>query len=168
MLPSASSKHVSDLCKLRITKEYKSIVANPIPNVEVVYHKNDNLCWYCRIYDLGEAEHQYGEYIFNIKLSKKYPFEPPDFYILTPNARFSINTKICFSNSKFHKEEWSPIWTLKTLIMGFLSLFLEKETVGIGHLKPISLLEKQELALASKTFNQTHLSEIMHLFPSSL
>jgi ubiquitin-conjugating enzyme E2 J2 len=104
-----------------------------------------------------------GEYIFNIKMSPNYPFDPPEFYFLTPNGRFDINKKLCFSNSSFHKESWSPMWTITTIILGFLSFFLEKTSSGIGHLTT-DTSEKISYAASSSDYNRTNLSKLINLF----
>ena len=75
-----------------------------------------------------------------------------------------INKKLCFSNSSYHMESWSPMWNLKTIILGFFSFFLEKESTGIGHLSNISKDEKVKLANNSKLYNLEKLSNINNLF----
>ncbi len=92
-----------------------------------------------------------------IQLSPRYPLAPPDFYFLTPNGRFEINKKLCFSNSSFHGETWSPIWNIRTIVLGFLSFFLEEDTKGVGHL--ITAKEvKEEYARTSKHYNDANLA----------
>lgn len=157
---SASQKHIRDR---RVIKEYTTIQENPLPNVKVVQEINDNLNWYCLLYDIAEEEYAGGEYIVNIKLSKEYPFTAPDFYILTPNGRFDTHKKLCFSNSSYHQESWSPVWNMKTIILGFLSFFLEKQSAGIGHIDT-SKEVKMSLALASSAYNLEKNSHIMELF----
>ena len=98
-------------------------------------------------------------------MSPNYPFDPPEFYFLTPNGRFDINKKLCFSNSSYHKEEWSPMWTIKTIILGFLSFFLERKSSGIGHLTT-DLSEKLKYADRSIEFNNTKLKKLIDLFVS--
>ena len=110
-----------------------------------------------------EEEYKNGQYIFNIKMSPNYPFDPPEFYFLTPNGRFDINKKLCFSNSSYHKESWSPLWTIKTIILGFLSFFLEKKSSGIGHLIA-SIDEKKIFAEKSQEYNKTNLKKYLDLF----
>jgi ubiquitin-conjugating enzyme E2 J2 len=151
------------VCQKRINKEYTDLIENPLPNIKICHDINDILNWYCLIYDLTDEEYLGGQYIFNIKLSLKYPFEPPDFFFLTPNGRFDINKKLCFSNSSYHKESWSPMWTIKTIILGFLSFFLEKSSSGIGHIKTTSEL-KTVLASESIKYNKDNLTKILDLF----
>eukprot|EP01031_Cornospumella_fuschlensis_P025089 gene25089-30303_t len=148
------------MCQRRVMKEQKDIMDNPLPNIRIAVDPEDRLNWYCMIYNLTDPQYQGGEYIFNIKLSARYPFEPPDFFFLTPNGRFEINKKLCFSNSSYHKESWSPIWTLKTIILGFLSFFLENSSRGIGHLTT-SASDKHALAAQSISFNETRLTAVL-------
>ena len=151
------------ICKKRIQKEYDELKLNPLPNIKIAYDTNNLLDWYCMIYDLNEEEYKNGQYIFNIKMSPNYPFDPPEFYFLTPNGRFDIDKKLCFSNSSYHKESWSPLWTIKTIILGFLSFFLEKKSSGIGHLVA-SIDEKIIFAEKSQEYNKTKLKKYLDLF----
>ena len=151
------------ICKKRIQKEYDELKLNPLPNIKIAYDTNNLLDWYCMIYDLNEEEYKNGQYIFNIKMSPNYPFDPPEFYFLTPNGRFDIDKKLCFSNSSYHKESWSPLWTIKTIILGFLSFFLEKKSSGIGHLAA-SIDEKKIFAEKSQEYNKTKLKKYLDLF----
>ena len=151
------------ICKKRIQKEYDELKLNPLPNIKITYDINNLLDWYCMIYDLNEEEYKNGQYIFNIKMSPNYPFDPPEFYFLTPNGRFDIDKKLCFSNSSYHKESWSPLWTIKTIILGFLSFFLEKKSSGVGHLT-LSIDEKIIFAEKSQEYNKTKLKKYLDLF----
>jgi ubiquitin-protein ligase len=157
------SSQETALCQRRVVKELAEIINNPITNVRVACDRNDNLNWHCLIYGLTEVGFVNGEYLFNIKLSARYPFEPPDFTFLTPNGRFEVNKKLCFSNSGYHKEEWSPIWTIKTIILGFLSFFLEKTSSGIGHLTTTPEM-KTDFANKSIAYNRQNFPVVMALF----
>jgi len=158
-----SLKEPSIVCKKRIEKEYTDLSNTPLPNIKIAHNPTNLLNWYCLIYDLNEPGFTTGEYIFNIKMSPNYPFEPPEFYFLTPNGRFDINKKLCFSNSSYHIETWSPLWTIKTIILGFLSFYLEKTSSGIGHLNS-TIEEKNKFANLSKNYNETKLKHILELF----
>ena len=151
------------ICKKRIQKEYDELRLNSLPNIKIAHDTNNLLDWYCMIYDLNELEYKNGQYIFNIKMSPNYPFDPPEFYFLTPNGRFDIDKKLCFSNSSYHKESWSPLWTIKTIILGFLSFFLEKKSSGVGHLV-LSIDEKIIFAEKSQEYNKTILKKYLDLF----
>jgi ubiquitin-protein ligase len=150
------------ICRRRVLKEYDDIIRNTPPNILVALSPEDQLNWYCMIHDLQEQCYVGGEYIFQIRLSPRYPFEPPDFYMLTPNGRFETGRKLCFSNSSMHAESWSPMWTIRTMIMGFVSFFLDATSSGAGHLN-MSPEAKKNFADASKQFNIDNNSEILAL-----
>ena len=120
-----ATAHERHMCARRVCKEYEEILRNPLPNVLCAPSPSDHLNWYCLIYDLQEECFDGGEYIFQIRLSPRYPFEPPDFFMLTPNGKFETGRKLCFSNTSMHAESWSPMWKIRTMIMGFLSFFLQ-------------------------------------------
>ncbi len=146
----------------KLMKDYDDIYKTPIENVKVVCKHNDLYNCYCLIHGLDD-EYKDGEYILHIALSHNHPMEPPDFFFLTPNGRFDIKKKLCFSNSGYHKEAWSPMWNLRTIILGFLSFFLEKTSQGIGHIV-LSDSCKLNLAKSSKNYNITYLYDIYSLF----
>lgn len=140
------------ICARRVRKEYEDLMHDPLPNVLVALTPDDHLNWYCLIHGLTEEYYLGGEYLFQIRLSPRYPFEPPDFYIHTPNGRFELNKKLCFSNSSLHAESWSPMWTVRKMILGFLSFFLETKSKGYGHMESTSE-EKKAFADKSKKYN---------------
>jgi ubiquitin-protein ligase len=142
------------ICARRVRKEYEELMRNPLPNIHLSLSPDDHLSWYCLIHDLQD-NYEGGEYIFQIKLSPRYPFAPPDFYMLTPSGRFEIGKKLCFSNSSMHAESWSPMWTIRTMILGFLSFFLESNSTGVGHIATTAE-EKKQLASQSKQYNMDH------------
>ena len=146
----------------KLMKDYEDIHKNPIENVKVACKDNDLYQCYCLFHGLKD-EYEGGEYVLHIKLSPNHPMEPPDFFFLTPNGRFEINKKLCFSNSGYHSETWSPMWNLRTIILGFLSFFLEKQSSGIGHIA-IPDSEKKKMANNSKEYNLIKLHEIYSLF----
>lgn len=159
----ASAKEVM-ICSRRVRKEHEELMRNPLPNVYVALSPDDHLSWYCLIHDLGEPQYAGGEYIFQIRLSPRYPFEPPDYYMLTPNGRFDVTKKLCFSNSSMHAESWSPLWTIRTMIMGFLSFFLETTSTGYGHLNTTPEV-KLAFAEQAKQFNlDNHLPLIQMIY----
>jgi ubiquitin-protein ligase len=154
-----------NICQRRVVKEYSDLMNDPLPNVKIGCDESDKLSWYCLIHSLSEEVFVGGEYIVNIRLSPRYPFEAPDFFMLTPNGRFDVMKKLCFSNSSYHqKDGWSPMWTMRTIIMGFVSFFLEKTSTGIGHIETTDEV-KRSLAAASVEHNSTRHAMIMRLFP---
>ena len=46
-------------------------------------------------------------------------------YMITPNGRFKVRTRLCFSMSDAHPESWNPTWSVGTILTGLLSFMLE-------------------------------------------
>ena len=125
--------NLSPVCIKRLISEYKKILDDPIHNCCVYMDDNNMLEWFVLMYNM-DGPYKNGQYILKILMSPKYPFAPPDFMMLTPSGRFINNQKLCFSNSGYHKDEWSPLWNMSTIIIGFMSMFLDNNTHGIGHI----------------------------------
>lgn len=153
------------ICQRRVRKEQQELMASPPPNVRIGVDPDNNLKWYFLIHDLHEERFEGGEYIMQIILSPRYPLTPPDFYMLTPNGRFEVGKKLCFSNSSIHGESWSPMWNIRTMLLGFVSFLLDPSTKGIGHLNTPEA-EVKALAEQSKAFNQENLAEILQMIAS--
>ena len=153
------------ICQRRVRKEQQELMASPPPNVRIGVAPDNNLKWYFLIHDLHEERFEGGEYIMQIILSPRYPLTPPDFYMLTPNGRFEVGKKLCFSNSSIHGESWSPMWNIRTMLLGFVSFLLDPSTKGIGHLNTPEA-EVKALAEQSKAFNQENLAEILQMIAS--
>ena len=83
--------------------------------------------------------------------------------MLTPNGRFSINTKICVTNSGFHSDMWTPCWTIKQMLIGFYSIFIEDVDTGIAHIKETPA-ERKVKAANSCDFNMKNYKEIFMKF----
>ena len=146
---------VSNIGLKRINRDLKNIQKNPIKSIKTNVDKNDITKIYFMFYDLNSC-FQNGEYIGLLKLSNEHPFKPPDFFIYTPNGRFEIGIKICHNNTSFHESEWCPSWSIETLLIGFLSSFLDNFETGqisIGHLRTNDDT-KIKFAQQSKNYNR--------------
>lgn len=140
-------------------REKQLILTEKIENV-MLASNSDLSVWYIKFHDLQDECYLGGEYILKISIPETYPYAPPDFRMMTPNGRFDVNKKLCFSNSGYHAESWSPLWNLKTIILGFLSFFLETDSEGIGHLR-VSDSVKKKYAAESKNYNKTKFPNIV-------
>jgi hypothetical protein len=83
--------------------------------------------------------------------------------ILTPSGRFIENNKICLSNSSYHSEEWSPNWTIRGILIGFLSIMLDDKEHGISHIHYGSK-EQMRYAKESIEYNKSHHPKIIKRF----
>jgi len=138
----------------RIVKEIEEIRKNIDKNFKIYVSDLNLMDWYILYSNIDDERFKNGEYLLHIKLQEGYPFKPPEFKWLTPNGRFEINTKICYNISTYHEESWNPLWRMRTIIIGILSMLLEKNTNGIGHIQNITLEKFIELSNKSKNYNK--------------
>jgi ubiquitin-protein ligase len=137
----------------RIMKEIEEIKKNPDKQYSVCIGEDNIMDWYIKYHNLDDERFKQGEYILHIKLHEGYPFKAPDFKWLTPNGRFEIARKICYNISTYHEGEWNPLWRMRTIIIGILSMLLEKDTHGIGHIIGTTLDKYQLYATNSIKYN---------------
>lgn len=121
--------------KKRLTNEIKLLNKEPLHYCTAYPDETNPLIWYFIIKGQKDTDYDKGEYIGKIVHSPKYPAEPPDYYMLTPSGRYKIGTKICLSNSSYHKGEWSSTWNIKSILIAFYSIWLDDKEYGISHIK---------------------------------
>lgn len=65
-----------------------------------------------------------GVYFGRLVFPSEYPNKPPSIYIITPNGRFTVNKRLCFSMSDYHPELWNPLWSVSSILNGLLSFMV--------------------------------------------
>ena len=56
--------------------------------------------------------------------------------MISETGRFEMSKRICLSISDFHPENWSPTWTVETIILGLLSFMMaDDKAVGTLYFK---------------------------------
>ena len=89
----------------------------------------------------------------------------------TPNGRFATGSTICTSNSNYHqKDGWQPTWTIETMMIGFLSLFLEDNSTGQVHYNHVrtTTSQKKRYAKQSIIYNRKNYINLYQCFNSDL
>lgn len=147
----------------RLHNELKLLNKEPIEYIDVYPEENNMFIWYFLVRGPEKSDYEGGCYIGKIMLSAGYPSTPIDFMMLTPNGRFTTNTKICLSNTGFHKDEWTPMWNMRVILLAFLSIMLADDTTGISHIKETSI-ERKNKAISSLQFNINNYKEILIKF----
>ena len=114
----------------------------------------------------GPPDSQYAGGFYHGKLvfPKKFPFRPPSVYMITPNGRFKVQTRLCFSMSDAHPESWNPTWSVGTILTGLLSFMLENTSTQ-GSIKT-SEEKKRKYAVDSHQFNLSD-QVFVELFPGN-
>jgi ubiquitin-protein ligase len=162
MASKIKNTHVNTTNTKRLMNFIKEIQKNPSEYYEAI-PSNEITIWYIKIKNLSE-EYTDGVYYMKIHFTNEYPFKAPDYYMLTPSGRFDINKKICFSNSGYHSESWSPLWGINQIIMGTISFFYERNSIGIGHITFTTEAQRIEFANNSKAYNNKYLTIIDNMF----
>jgi ubiquitin-protein ligase len=134
--------------KKRLANEVKLLANQPLHYCTAYPDESNPLIWYFLIkgqrgtdYHTSEknSEGKFvggegGEYIGKIVHSPKYPAEPPDYYMLTPSGRYNVGSKICLTNSSYHKGDWSSTWNILLILIAFYSIWLDDKEHGISHI----------------------------------
>jgi len=160
---TTKSDHVKNTNAKRLMSFITYCQKNPSEYYEARPKDEDINIWYVKIKNLSD-EYIGGEYLLKIHFTEEYPFKPPDYYMLTPSGRFEINKKICFSNSGYHSDAWSPLWGIHQIIMGIISFFYERDSHGISHISSSSVSDRTMFAINSIEYNMTKLNSIIKLF----
>jgi ubiquitin-protein ligase len=147
----------------RLRNELKDLKKNKLDFAQAIQDDTNKFIFYFLLKGDPDSDYDKGMYLGKIMLPENYPAKPGDFMMLTPNGRFTINTKICLSNSGYHSESWTPIWSIRNMIIGFSSIFNSDIEHGISHIKDTSA-NRKKFAIDSVLYNLAHYNEIFKKF----
>jgi ubiquitin-protein ligase len=154
---------LSRLTIKRLKGDLKLLRKDPPEYIEAFPDSENVLIWYFLVKGPDFSDFNGGYYIGKIMHDKEYPLKPPDFMMLTPNGRFDIGKKICLSNSGYHSNEWSAMWTIKAILTGFLSIMLDDKEKGISHVYQSKSI-RETLAKKSIKYNNDNYPDIVKKF----
>ena len=106
----------------RLRKEKK----DNLPGSENFYIQpldNDLYEWHFTIKGCKDTVYDGGLYHGYFQIPKDYPLAPPNIYFMNKSGRYEINKKICMNITSYHKEEWTPAWTLRTMMEAVCAYF---------------------------------------------
>ncbi|XP_060560018.1 ubiquitin-conjugating enzyme E2 J2-like [Ruditapes philippinarum] len=147
----SSSKRVNTTATARLRQDYMRIMKDPVPYVKAAPLPSNILEWHYLVVGPENSPYEGGTYHGKLVFPREFPFKPPSIYMITPNGRFKLNTRLCLSISDFHPDTWNPAWSVSTILTGMLSFMLEK-TPTLGSLET-SDYTKRQLAAQSNAFN---------------
>jgi ubiquitin-protein ligase len=159
----SKSEHVKNTNAKKLMSFISYCEKNPSEYYDARPDPNNINVWFVKIKNLSD-EYATGEYVMKVHFTEEYPFKPPDYYMMTPSGRFEINKKICFSNSGYHSESWSPLWGIHQIIMGMISFFYERTSHGISHISSSTEEQRANYALDSVEYNNKYLKSTLALF----
>lgn len=146
-----TQRRVNTTATARLRQDYMRIMRDPVPYVTAVPLAANILEWHYVVKGPESSLYDGGYYHGKLVFPREFPFKPPSIYMITPNGRFKVNTRLCLSISDFHPDTWNPAWSVSTILTGLLSFMLEKSPT-LGSIETSDYL-KGQLALQSGPFN---------------
>lgn len=137
----------------RLTKEYKTISANPPPYITAHPSENNILEWHYILTGPPATPYENGQYWGTLIFPPDYPFAPPAIRMHTPSGRFQPSTRLCLSISDFHPKSFNPAWEVSTILLGLQS-FMTSEEMTTGSVRA-SEGERKMFAQRTKWSNAT-------------
>lgn len=146
----------------RLQKEFKLIQTSPPPYIIAKPNDENILEWHYIITGPEGTPYEGGQYHGILRFPTDYPFKPPAISIITPNGRFSPNTRLCLSMSDYHPDTWNPAWSVATILTGLLS-FMTGDESTTGSIQTTDSVKKK-LASDSKRWNNQENPRFNKLF----
>ena len=146
----------------RLKRDLNLILTEPIPSIYVSPNEDDILDWHFVIQGRVNTPYENGMYHGRLVFPPNFPFGPPKILFITPNGRFKLNERICFSLSDFHPEEWKPAYSA-TAVLSAVYDFMHETTETIGSIETSDCV-KSQLAIDSKKYNNNN-DTFCRMFP---
>ncbi|KAG4434388.1 hypothetical protein IFR05_010121 [Cadophora sp. M221] len=137
----------------RLTREYKTISANPPPFISAHPSEANILEWHYILTGPPDTPYHNGQYWGTLIFPTNYPFAPPAIRMHTPSGRFQPSTRLCLSISDFHPKSFNPAWEVSTILIGLLS-FMTSEEMTTGSVGGTDA-ERRWAAQRSRWWNST-------------
>lgn len=88
-----------------------------------VVRRKDNLKFHFCLFGLDD-DYRSGYYHGVLILPEEYPFSPPELRFFTPSGYFETDKAICTTFTNYHKETWSALWSVESMVLGTISFML--------------------------------------------
>ena len=160
---ASESVNIDKLTLKRLEGEIRDLNKNRMHFCQAIKSEKDPFIFYFLLRGDDESDYDGGYYLGKIMLPQTYPQKPGDFMMLTPNGRFLTDKKICLTNSGYHSSDWTSMWSIRNMIIGFYSIFIDDDTSGISHIKE-SKTERQIKAIKSIEFNIKNYQDVFFKF----
>jgi len=146
----------------RLKKDFSKLLKDPIPYAVALPLPSNILEWHYVVTGAPDTPYEGGYYHGKLIFPSDFPFRPPSIYMITPNGRFQVNTRLCLSISDYHPDTWNPSWTVSTIITGLIS-FMNENSHTLGALNTTDA-EKRTMAGRSLE-NNIRNPQFCELFP---
>lgn len=139
----------------RVHRDYNQLAKEPIPGIRAHPDKDNILL--CHFILHGDGMYKGGEYCGQLILHPEFPYKPPHMKMMTPSGRFKVDENICMNMTGFHPTQWNPLWTIRTLLLGFQSFFYDDNDINhIGSTQKVSEKNRRMCAEQSVTYNNNN------------
>lgn len=151
-----------NVCTSRLLKELRELQKKPVEGIRALPLETNILEWHYVLEGAKATAYEGGWYHGVVTFPSEYPMKPPSITMTTPNGRFKTCTKLCLSMSDFHPENWNPMWSVGTILMGLLS-FMVQDSPTYGSIETSDAF-KRKAASESLQYN-CHNKVFCTLFP---
>ena len=83
----------SNVCLLRLRKEFKEIQKKPVDNIRAAPKESNILEWHYVIEGPKGSLYDHGWYHGTLTFPSDYPYKPPSIQMFTPNGRFKVSVQ---------------------------------------------------------------------------
>jgi ubiquitin-conjugating enzyme E2 J2 len=153
-----------------MTAQYMKAIREPDEFIKFYMCDSDTSKWYILLSGITGDENEFvgGEYLLRIHLPENFPFSPPEFYFMTAQGLYGVETKVCVSIGEYHKDQYRATLGVAGFCTQLVSGLVGWREMGGG----ISILKstaekKRKLAEQSQSYNIEHHSEILALIDAS-
>ena len=143
-----------NLTQIRLTKEYKKILKEPIQNITTnPINETDMYNWIATLKGSDDTPYEKGTFILDISFPKTYPYTAPTIVFKTPIYHPNISKKgdICID---ILKSNWSPALSISKVLLSICSLLSDPN--------PKSPLEPEIADLFTNDIEQFNINAIKY------
>ena len=158
-----SGERPDAMCIQRLNKEYSMLQREPVQYVFTAVDPANILDLHFVVHEIPDSPYDHGFYHGVLRFSPRYPMAPPSIIVFTPSGRFETGQRLCLSISDFHPESWNPMWSVATILVGFVS-FMTEDANAVGSITQ-STSVRRKLAARSLAWNVQHDKKFCSLFP---
>lgn len=145
--------------------QYKKAIAEPNEFIKfVIKSDTETDTWYILLsgFSGNDDEFKGGEYLCRMFAPEKFPFEPPQFYLMTENGVYGVDKKVCINIGEYHKDQYRAALGMAGFANQLVSGMVGWRELGGGiEIHKTSVDAKKKNAAVSRASNWQKYPEIM-------